>query len=503
MGILCSVVFHGYELINFSIDPDEENLLGRATPIFSALLLRWGGYISGTLILPETIFPITALSMFLFAYGASFILIVSTLKIEDWRSVVVAAPFYFGFPVLLYVLVYNPLSYSVGLGILSATTVLWLSRSRTLVGFIGSTLLLAFAVSTYQSVLWFAIALFGADVLASTGGGENKLQSDWISKTLWYVMIVIIGLIEYFLIGFALLAYLGVEVVYIDSYLNIGTLFGDTLKVMGLSASELGSIYGGYAPIFLGQGFYYKLLAVALMSVTAWHLVRLGKRRWAAGIISFALVVVILIAPFLQHPTAGGFMPYRTLVGVPVAISVIVLFAMETAPKLLRRWLFLPLAVPLLIEFSAINNIQYYSGHWRAERDKMIASQIVLRLEDLAPNQTTYRIAVVGAGPVYNDPLVRPVQSSTLAYSIFEVTGGNHRRIANYLRFLSDVPFLPANQEQLEKAIEFAPQMPIWPVPGSVAQLHDIFVIKFGEPTQAQILTSCNGRHSDFCSQKR
>ena len=500
MAIICSLLFHGVELVNFSLDADEENVFGRANPIFYALQLKWGAYLTSVLLLPETIFPVTALAIFLFAYGLSFVLLIRILQIQDWRSVAVAAPLFFGFPVLLNILVYNNVSYSVGLGMLAATGALWLSQCRSWVHFTGATLLLAFAISTYQSVLWFAVVIFLAQLLASTWHRENQDLRGVLAQVGWYASIFAVGLVVYFLIGWALLKYIGSNVVYIVAYLRLDAQVSDTSTVIWRSAVELLEIYGGYAPIFISQGIYYQLLALVLLCVAAWQLV-FHSRKGAA--IAAGLVLLILLAPFLQHPTAAGFMPYRTLVGVPAAIAVIALFATETAPERIRRWLLLPLSFLVVIEFSSINNIQYYSGHWRTERDKLIASQIVLRLKEIAPSQTTYRIAVVGAGPVYSDAIVRPVKSSSLAYSIFEITGGNRARIANYLRLFSDAHVLPANPEQLAKAIEFAVNMPVWPVPGSIAQLEDIFVIKFGEVTQVQLLDACKSRQSDFCSRIR
>ena len=507
VAVLCSLLFHGVELVNFSLDA-EEQFLGRSgplisNPLFYLVQLKWGTYLSSLLIMPETIFPVTSLSLFLFAYGTAFVMLVSMFKVRHWQSVIVAAPFYFGFPVLLYFIAYNNVSYAIGLGILAATGALYLSRQRSFLNFAAAALLLAFAISTYQSVLWFAVIIFLADLLARTWYGEDRVMVGLTKRSVWYACLFISGIVLYFTIGFALLKYFGLQVRHIDHYIRLEVSMASIISATRSSISELGSIYGGYAQSFLSQNVYYRILMLTLLSLAAWHLVILWRNGLrAAVIISLALFLAALAAPFLQHPVAAGFMPYRTLVGVPAAVAVVALFATETAPYWTRQWLLLPLSLLLIIEFSAINNLQYYGGQWRAERDKLIASQIVLRLQEIAPSETVYRIVVVGAPPSYSDPVVRPVKSSSLSLSPFLIAGisGDDNWIANYLSLFSAASFWPANQEQRERALTFAANMPIWPIPGSTAKLDDIFVIKFGEPTQAQLVTACQNRQSEFCS---
>ena len=136
-------------------------------------------------------------------------------------------------------------------------------------------------------------------------------------------------------------------------------------------------------------------------------------------------------------------MPLRTLVGLPAAVAFLALFASEASPQRLRRWVILPLAVLVIVEFSAINNKLYYGGHWALERDKLLGGQIISRIEEMFPEESTYTIAVVGEGPVKNDALVRYIPSSTIGASFFQWDGGNpraHRRVLEFLcRALSSI----------------------------------------------------------------
>ena len=79
----------------------------------------------------------------------------------------------------------------------------------------------------------------------------------------------------------------------------------------------------------------------------------------------------------------------------------------------------LPLAVLVIVEFSAINNKQYFGGHWALERDKLLGGQIISRIEEMFPEESSCTIAVVGEGPVKNAALVCYIPSSTIGASFF------------------------------------------------------------------------------------
>ena len=497
MALICSFVFHGVELFNFSINADEEYLVGRPPAIVYVLTGRWGQYLASRLILPEQIFPITSLMICLSAFAASFILLVNKFQIRSWQSTVTAAPFFFGFPVLLYNFAYNNNSFVLGLGILSSTAALYVMRRRSLLTFFAASGLIAFGISVYQSVLWFSILIFLADLLFWLRQ-EGRSQSIG-TKVSWYALVLFGGMTVYLIIGYLFLAWFGVGVAYVDSFLHFKSLLVSPIAILTRTISQIAEIYSGSSPVFMGQNLYYRLSMLVLVGIIAWYLIGLRTKGTILGIFFLAIPFV----PFLQNPTVLGFMPFRTLVGVPAATAVVALFATEVAPEWIRRWILLPLSLLLIVEFSAINNRQYYAGHWGTERDKLLASEIVLRIRELAPAQKTYRIAVVGVGATYDDVIVPAVPTSTLGASLFAITG-DPGRIAAFLRFVSDANFVPINRfisaanlppgykEQCERVLVFAAKMPSWPIHGSVAKMGDVFVIKLSEPTPRQIQMACH-----------
>jgi hypothetical protein len=184
---------------------------------------------------------------------------------------------------------------------------------------------------------------------------------------------------------------------------------------------------------------------------------------------------------------------------------VFVLIAADGAPKWLRRWILVPLAVLVTIEFSAINNRQYYAGQWALERDKATATEIVFQIQQMLPKQNDYMITLVGALPPYNDSMVPlvPESDSTIGASFFNWDEGNVRRVAAFLGIVSGMKFKVASLDQRQKAMSLAAEMPSWPLQGSVAQLNDIIIIKLSDPTDLQIKELCRLSTSQFCAAHR
>ena len=166
---------------------------------------------------------------------------------------------------------------------------------------------------------------------------------------------------------------------------------------------------------------------VVCVVLLLWKLIETARTAPRLALLLAALLLVILAAPFLQHPLNGGDLPYRTLVGLPAAVALPALFATEIAPPRWRSWLLVPLAVLVAIQFSWINNRQYYAAHWSLERDKATAIEMLSRIAQIAPRQDTYTIAVVGSLQRRHSPLIPRVPHSTLGASFFQWDAGDRR----------------------------------------------------------------------------
>lgn len=264
--------------------------------------------------------------------------------------------------------------------------------------------------------------------------------------------------------------------------------------ILSKTLEQMGIVYLGGRTIFLGQGIYYELLIFASLVMLLARLYGVSRASKAMAFLILAGVIAILIAPFLLHPFSGGQLPYRTLIAVPAALSSTALLAAEGGPRRACLFVLLPLAMLALFEFSWIANKKYYAGHWSLERDKEIAWEIISRIRRAEPEQTTFRIAVVGSRPrkyglIVPDPRGEPwFPSSTLGASFFGFYGwlSSQYRVAHFFNYLSDVEFRPPDTIQLATAFQAAANMPSFPAEGSVAKVGNVFVIKFSPAGQPE-----------------
>ena len=120
MALACCVLFHGYEIFNSTLSIDEEERAYLYSPLTDIRPGRWGAAVYSWLVASSTTDPVTSIAVGLALYSASFVVLVRILKIQNWQSIVIAAPIFFGFPVLLYAIAFNYLALHIGLGSIAA-----------------------------------------------------------------------------------------------------------------------------------------------------------------------------------------------------------------------------------------------------------------------------------------------------------------------------------------------------------------------------------------------
>jgi hypothetical protein len=503
MSLACCLFFHGYEIFNFTLSIDEELNLGGENPLIYIQHGRWGTALRVWLLMPDTTVPIAATATGLALYSAAFVLLIRYFRIQHWGSVAVAAPLFFGFPVLLYGIAFS--GSSLGRGISAFAAVLALIAAGTLrpMRIVLATVLVAFVVSLYQPYLYLVIVIFAADLIRRIWPQERPLDEEERRRLLCYGAIIVGGVALYALIGFLFLQWFGLQLDYVTQFLKPERLETQGLDVLRATLREMGDLYWGAAPNFLRQNFYYRVLVIVCAVLLLWKLIMTARLSPRLALLITALILIVVAAPFLQHPLNGGHLPYRTLAGLPAAVAVLALFATEIAPPRWRNWLLVPLAALVAIQFSWINNKQYYAGHWSLERDKVIAAEMLERIAQLSPRRDKYKIVVLGSLPRKRGPLIPKVPDTTLGVSFLQWDAGNPARVAALLSFLSDAKFSAATTEESRAAFDAAATMPSWPAAGSIAQVGDIVVIKFSKPNKIQLAPLCQDRDTGACADYR
>jgi hypothetical protein len=496
LALACLLFFHAYEIFNFTLSIDEELNTGGENVIAYLQHGRWGQALRVILLMSDSTVPVTPIATGLVLYGAAFVLLIRKFKVQHWTAVAVAAPLFFGFPTLPHAIGFANIALTLGLGAFLCVLALYAADTPRPSRLMLAVVLITLAVALYQSLLFLAIVFFAADLLVRIWPPE-RFDAPMRRRLLWYVGILLAATALYILIALISLNVLDLNLAYVTQFWNPDDLGGG----IGATLIEAGKLYGSAAPAFLDHGAYYLILVTFCGVVLLWGLIATARSSLPLALLIGSQIAAVLVAPFLQHPMSGGHLPYRTLVSLPAAIAILALFAGEIAPSRLRAFVLVPLALLVAIQFSWISNRQYYAAEWSLARDKFLAAEIISRIQELAPNDGHYTIAVVGGRRRTHGPLIPKVPDSTLGASFFEWDGGNPARIAALLSFLSDRKFSPASPDQTLNAFEMARDMPSWPVPSSVAKHDGVIVIKLSAPNPQQLAPYCQNRATGICAE--
>ena len=500
VAAFCCLFFHGFEVFQYNLSIDEELMLHKVDLFNYIGRGRWGAIVVSWL---RTPLPVTHAVGGLVLYSVAFFLLVRRLEIQHVESIIIGSCFFFGFPVLLYAFAFSNLILVIGLGTLISVLLLYIVDVQSFSRVFFASVIVAFVTAIYQSLFFFIVVIFLADLLRAWLQPKDVTWPVLGRRAGWYAVILLSGLFMYGLISFILLKIFNQQLTYLPSYLAPAKLASNPYSILKTSAKEALELYTGSSAVFVGFKRIYRIFAILCACILLGTLIQeFRKGVWPAFLLG-GLLIAISVTPFIQHPMNGGHMPYRTLIALPAAVAILALFAAETASQAVRRWVLLPVIALVFFEFSAINNKQYFAGYWALERDKVLGAQIISRIEEMFPRESTYTIAVVGRGPVKHDALIPKVPSSTLGTSFFRWDGGNDGRIAAFLNFLSSAKFTIANPDQTEEAFETATTMPSWPDRGSIVRMDGVVLIKLSDATDQQVGRFCKRRTSEFCEKHR
>jgi hypothetical protein len=499
LGAVAILFFHGFEIFNFTLSIDEELNLGGEDILLNIQQGRWGQALRILLLMPDTTAPVVSIGGGLMLYAGAFVLLIRQLEIQHWAAVAVASPLFFGFPTLVQALAFSDLVLALGIG--SLLTIIALSaavRMRFTCAALA-VLLITVSVSLYQSLLFFAMVVFLAD-LVRRAWALSSLDRALLFRTATYAGIIVSSAALYALVTHLLLRILNLQLVHITQFSDTGLLGANSLR---MTIEEILSLYDGTAAPFLHWAGYYQILIALCGLVLAFGLIRTSQISLVLALGIASLLAAMLVTPFLQHPLAGGHMPYWVLMSLPVATAVIALFGAELSPPTMRSYVLLPLAGLAAIQFSWISNRQYYAGHWALERDKAVANEIISRVQEVKTGRNGYLIAVIGDLQPLPSPLAPFVPYSTVGASFFEWDGGNAARIAGLLNLLSEAKFAIPHPVLYREAFEIAAAMPSWPAKGSIVARGDVIIVKLSESTPPQLERLCPGETAGICARYR
>jgi len=228
------------------------------------------------------------------------------------------------------------------------------------------------------------------------------------------------------------------------------------------------------------------------------------RERTSYFLLFLVLLAIFTIMPFIGGILTKGYIPYRSLLGVPMFLAGWAALAFKNAGQK-SRWLLVVLAALTLFQFASSTNHLFASSAFAYEEDKLLATQLIQRIEDEKEETNivspTY-LEMIGYVERPSTPLVSRIEN--IGASFFGWDGGHANRVTNFLHILGYTSLDALPLERRSAYVEQGIAMPIWPSKGSVKIVGDVVLVKFSPYSRQQIKAICAEANPstlplDFC----
>jgi hypothetical protein len=290
----------------------------------------------------------------------------------------------------------------------------------------------------------------------------------------------------YWLTQQAALRALGVQMAYIDVYLQTERLRADPRSVLMPAMQALGGYLTGRDPMYLGLGAGVLFLSwLGLLPLSAVFGDRASPYR-IRFLMTLSVVFLALALIAVAFVLSAGTLPIRAHVAMP----------------LLAAWLASRIAIPsgvrwrsacwaglayYAIVVCSIGSSLFYTERLVRDADAALTQQLVPAMLEVAGAKPETPVAFTLVGQ-FQLPAEGQIQrAGVFGTSFYEHDGGNVRRVALYMKTLGIRGFDPVWLGNRPDLIPAAQSMPAWPQRGSIRRVNGVVVVKLGAPTPPQL----------------
>jgi hypothetical protein len=227
---------------------------------------------------------------------------------------------------------------------------------------------------------------------------------------------------------------------------------------------------------YLPATFIMAIITLVLLPV--YTLLKIRNRNTIAAMLTLCLII---LAPFVMIVLFANSLPLRayTELGIFVA-SIWTIFFMIIRPKLLK-YIF-TIAIIILISFQArlTTQLMFSDYYLRSTQDYMMAIKVSLKVDELGMGAIPDEPVVFVGSRSFGDSPTTTATSEIAGRpdsSFFGFGGGDYMRIHYYLRHLG-IHYIFPDEAQAARAVELSADMPAWPMPGSVASIDGIIIVR-------------------------
>ena len=339
-----------------------------------------------------------------------------------------------------------------------------------------SVLLLALAISFYQSMITVYISLVIVCLVLYLINNKINVYNfkEIIKIILKYVVLLIISFSIYFLIDKILSCFV-IKEAYTSGFIGWkNSSYKSIIK----------ELFEYLKKIYINDGIYgffiVKPTLVLSLILGIYYIIKAKKNK----IMILFLMVVLNLVPMFISILLGTCMPYRTQQAFLIVIPSIWYIACIVIKNFKIRNIFLILAIFVGFRQSMYINKLFYSNYLRYQYDINLSNQISDRIQELnIPNKNEY--PVVYLGKVESPKIPNIIKQEVIGYSVYEWDNGNYVRIQALMTMSGEnnklVYYLEKDNETLNKAHELAKDMPSWPSKESIALKDNLIIVKLSE----------------------
>lgn len=480
--IILLLLLYGYEIFNFSLSIDEE-LYGSTYEADWWLLAisqgRWGLGLLGRVFPHFGNIPMLATVVFCAGLGVTAY-VLARVMFRSHSAQLAFAGILVSSPLWPHLVEFNITSWQIGIGCALITLAVFFMLSEYRIRDVAAVCLLIFATGIYESLFLFFIVLLCIRHLsvvlgtAPVGASEERQRFPWLR----YGLVSVCGMLGYLAVRHLLLAAFSLQLTYIQGFIRLSEFTTTPSAAIALTLKRAWTLISGSDPIFLGYGHILMLLPLLGLVIVVVHLLWPGPLRASQRLLGGLLLIASLMFALTFLVVSAGNVPTRGLTSwVPIcAFLGGAAFSYGRFQKLLYCVLAAALFISIWVSVSL-----FYTDHLARERDQVLATRIMARVDNLPnlpPGQVPF--VVVGAVPAKAAGSFKKLE--IFGDSFFDASHerGNPWRMAAYLRILGIDTLEP---HSLEEAAAYRPAidaMPIWPSAGSVAMVNRFLVIKLG-----------------------
>ncbi len=497
-----AILFHLYEITHFMLSIDDEFTALRTSSVVWIAQGRWLTFLIEQYFLNLSVMPYGTFLISLFFMSCSYLLFIHFLEAEINWKVYLTFPIFSSFPTLWFINEFYGNMAPVSIGFFLVALSFWWANKwiSTLIRknnsplvfcytIFPSALFFAASIGCYQSFAMLFPVFFCAKLIFNTfypyqlSGKNNQttLQGKSVvfnQPNIIYIIVSILGLVFYFVINKFFLWKYDVVPKYIHAFLKPDVFFSAPFTAIKTTVKTMVGFYSGATDIY-GVSLFSAGVIVVLALAFIFSQPARNKANRLDWLVVQACFLLLLFSPFVLNIIADG-LPYRSYVAIPSVIWFCAFFLLNR-PHLQEKVLYAFILFLLHIQIVSTNGQYAAVSNVVQKHDRLLAKNLYNRLIAANPSFDHKKPIVLDVyGWKYFNTTYPSPNSSTMAASFFNWSGGNITRITRYMNLIGYNNIQGLDTASRGKLTEKFEKMPVWPAEGSVIFANEVYMVKLG-----------------------